>query len=347
MDYRKHETVFREECVSFLTEKGPFANDSLFADLTFGGGGHSKALLDVNESYRILAFDQDPEAIENGKEIISKLQNPDRIRLIHGNFQQFPKVYKDLANDFKQGLQGIVMDLGVSSHHFDKPDRGFSLRFDAPLDMRMNPQDEEALKASDVLNTFSKEDLDIEKLSQSKFLYFTGYMWDTESQKTAIKTAIKTAKQNNIRIIFDVADPFVVKRNRKEFLEIIKKDIDIVFANQSELAILYETNDFNASANHLGQIVKIAGIKLGKKGSIIVENGKQTIIPPRAIIAKDTTGAGDMFAAGFIASLCKGSNPTQAGKHGSILAEEIIQLTGAQFDLKKIEKFSSSLFKNT
>ena len=195
--------------------------------------------------------------------------------------------------------------------------------------------------------SFSKEDLDIEKLFQSKFLYFTGYMWDTESQKTAIKTAIKTAKQNNIRIIFDVADPFVVKRNRKEFLEIIKKDIDIVFANQSELAILYETNDFNASANHLGQIVKIAGIKLGKKGSIIVENGKQTIIPPRAIIAKDTTGAGDMFAAGFITSLSKGSNPTQAGKHGSILAEEIIQLTGAQFDLKKIEKFSSSLFKNT
>jgi len=195
--------------------------------------------------------------------------------------------------------------------------------------------------------SFSKEDLDIEKLSQSKFLYFTGYMWDTESQKTAIKTAIKTAKQNNIRIIFDVADPFVVKRNRKEFLEIIKKDIDIVFANQSELAILYETNDFNASANSLGQIVKIAGIKLGKKGSIIVENGKQTIIPPRAIIAKDTTGAGDMFAAGFITSLSKGSNPTQAGKHGSILAEEIIQLTGAQFDLKKIEKFSSSLFKNT
>ena len=160
MDYRKHETVFREECVSFLTEKGPFADDSLFADLTFGGGGHSKALLDVNESYRILAFDQDPEAIENGKEIISKLQNPDRIRLIHGNFQQFPKVYKDLANDFKQGLQGIVMDLGVSSHHFDKPERGFSFRFDAPLDMRMNPQDEEALKASDVLNTFSKEDLE-------------------------------------------------------------------------------------------------------------------------------------------------------------------------------------------
>jgi 16S rRNA (cytosine1402-N4)-methyltransferase len=160
LDYSKHETVFREECVSFLTEKGPFAKDSLFADLTFGGGGHSKALLEVNESYRILAFDQDPEAIENGKEIISKLQNPDRMRLIHGNFQQFPKVYKSLVKDFKQGLQGIVMDLGVSSHHFDKPERGFSFRFDAPLDMRMNPQDEETLKASDVLNTFSKEDLE-------------------------------------------------------------------------------------------------------------------------------------------------------------------------------------------
>jgi len=191
---------------------------------------------------------------------------------------------------------------------------------------------------------FSKDDLDIKKLSRSRFLYFTGYMWDTDSQKTAIKTAINFAKKNNIKIIFDVADPFVVKRNKEEFLQIIEKDIDIVFANKSELEILFNTEDYNISSRKLGKIVNVAGIKLGKKGSIVVENNTQTLLPPRPIIAKDSTGAGDMYAAGFISSLCKGLKPIEAGKIGGFVAEEIIQQTGAQLNLNKIKELSLTLF---
>ena len=191
---------------------------------------------------------------------------------------------------------------------------------------------------------FSKDDLDIKKLSRSRFLYFTGYMWDTDSQKTAIKTAINFAKKNNIKIIFDVADPFVVKRNKEEFLQIIEKDIDIVFANKSELEILFNTEDYNISTRMLGKIVNIAGIKLGKKGSIVVENNTQTLLPPRPIIAKDSTGAGDMYAAGFISSLCKDLKPIDAGKIGGYVAEEIIQQTGAQLNLNKIKELSLTLF---
>ena len=191
---------------------------------------------------------------------------------------------------------------------------------------------------------FSKDDLDIKKLSRSRFLYFTGYMWDTDSQKTAIKTAINFAKKNNIKIIFDVADPFVVKRNKEEFLQIIEKDIDIVFANKSELEILFNTEDYNISSRKLGKIVNVAGIKLGKKGSIVVENNTQTLLPPRPIIAKDSTGAGDMYAAGFISSLCKDLKPIEAGKIGGYFAEEIIQQTGAQLNLNKIKELSLTLF---
>ena len=191
---------------------------------------------------------------------------------------------------------------------------------------------------------FSKDDIDIEKLSKSKFLYFTGYMWDTESQKTAIKTAINFSKENNIKIIFDVADPFVVKRNKEEFLKIIEEDIDILFANKSELAILFNTEDYNISAMTLGKIVKIAAIKLGGKGSIIVENNTQTLVPPREVSAKDSTGAGDMYAAGFISSLCRGLEPIEAGRIGGFIAEEIIQQTGAQFNLNKIKELRLSLF---
>jgi sugar/nucleoside kinase (ribokinase family) len=191
---------------------------------------------------------------------------------------------------------------------------------------------------------FSKDDIDIEKLSKSKFLYFTGYMWDTESQKTAIKTAINFSKENNIKIIFDVADPFVVKRNKEEFLKIIEEDIDILFANKSELAILFNTEDSNISAMTLGKIVKIAAIKLGGKGSIIVEKNTQTLVPPREVSAKDSTGAGDMYAAGFISSLCRGLEPIEAGRIGGFIAEEIIQQTGAQFNLNKIKELRLSLF---
>lgn len=191
---------------------------------------------------------------------------------------------------------------------------------------------------------FSKDDIDIEKLSKSKFLYFTGYMWDTESQKTAIKTAINFSKENNIKIIFDVADPFVVKRNKEEFLKIIEEDIDILFANKSELAILFNTEDYNISAMTLGKIVKIAAIKLGGKGSIIVEKNTQTLVPPREVSAKDSTGAGDMYAAGFISSLCRGLEPIEAGRIGGFIAEEIIQQTGAQFNLNKIKELRLSLF---
>ncbi len=191
---------------------------------------------------------------------------------------------------------------------------------------------------------FSEDDIDIEKLSKSKFLYFTGYMWDTESQKTAIKTAINFSKENNIKIIFDVADPFVVKRNKEEFLKIIEEDIDILFANKSELAILFNTEDYNISAMTLGKIVKIAAIKLGGKGSIIVEKNTQTLVPPREVSAKDSTGAGDMYAAGFISSLCRGLEPIEAGRIGGFIAEEIIQQTGAQFNLNKIKELRLSLF---
>ena len=107
---------------------------------------------------------------------------------------------------------------------------------------------------------------------------------------------------------------------------------------------MFNTEDYNTSTNSLSKIVNIAGIKLGKKGSIVVDNGKETLLPPRAIMAKDSTGAGDMYAAGFISSLCKDLRPIEAGKIGGFVAEEIIQQTGAQFKLNKIKELSLSLF---
>ncbi len=178
---------------------------------------------------------------------------------------------------------------------------------------------------------YGSNDIDEEKLSKAKFFYFTGYMWDTDSQKSAIKKAIQIAQDNKVKIVFDVADPFAVDRNRDSFLRMIEKDVDIVFANQSELKILLDSEDIDFCVDNLMEIVNSGGIKLGKEGSLIFDNNKKYVIKPSPILAKDSTGAGDMYAAGFLTSIAKGEEYGSAGEIAVHLAEEIIQVQGAQF----------------
>tara|TARA_B100000959_G_scaffold193701_1_gene202625 strand:+ start:165 stop:1154 length:990 start_codon:yes stop_codon:yes gene_type:complete len=179
---------------------------------------------------------------------------------------------------------------------------------------------------------YGSNDIDEEKLSKAKFFYFTGYMWDTDSQKSAIKKAIQIAQNNKVKIVFDVADPFAVDRNRDSFLRMIEKDVDIVFANQSELKILLDSEDIDFCVDNLMEIVNSGGIKLGKEGSLIFDNNKKYVIKPSPILAKDSTGAGDMYAAGFLTSIAKGEEYGSAGEIAVHLAEEIIQVQGAQFE---------------
>ena len=190
---------------------------------------------------------------------------------------------------------------------------------------------------------FSIADIDESLLAKADIFYFTGYMWDTDSQKSAIKHALSIAKENRIKVIFDVADPFAVQRYRDAFLTLIEEEADVVFANQAELSILFDTKDINVAANSLGRIVNIAAVKLGKEGCLVIENGNLCKITSRPIIAKDSTGAGDMFAAGFIAALSKGYSGKVAGKIGGYLAEEIIQIPGAQFEKSVIKQLNVDL----
>lgn len=153
--YYVHYSVLKQECLDFLTEKAP--KDSCFVDLTFGGGGHSFALLEKSENYRVISVDQDPEAIAAGRQKILNSPYGSRIELIKSNFSEFPEIAK---KQFPGDLfQGILLDLGVSSHHFDKGERGFSFKMDAPLDMRMDTANPDLKTAADLLNELSEEEL--------------------------------------------------------------------------------------------------------------------------------------------------------------------------------------------
>jgi sugar/nucleoside kinase (ribokinase family) len=212
---------------------------------------------------------------------------------------------------------------------------------------------------------FGVGDLDEQLLTTAKYLYFTGYMWDTEVQKAAIRRALEVAHREGVTVAFDLADPFAVERYREDFLKLLEEDVDIVFANRTEGRILYGEPEGSAGdagtpsepgwllaeklAGELGRHVKIAALKVGKDGSLIAEQSSSggepviTPVPGRPISAIDSTGAGDMFAAGFLTGLTRGWRPVHAARAAGWLAEEIIQQVGAQFSVEHINRLRTDM----
>lgn len=138
-----HQPVLLEESIDGLNIRP----DGIYVDATYGGGGHSKMILDKLDNGRLIAFDQDPEAQE-------QLLDDGRLMFIGHNFRYMKNFVRYLGYD---RLDGILADLGVSSHHLDEPERGFSFRFDAPLDMRMDPK--AGMTAAYVLNEYGPAQL--------------------------------------------------------------------------------------------------------------------------------------------------------------------------------------------
>lgn len=146
MDFR-HITVLLKESVDSLNIKP----DGIYVDCTAGGGGHSAAILDeLGEKGRMILIDQDPDAIET---LTKRFENDKRVTIVHSNFSRFSQILDELEID---GVDGVVADLGVSSHQLDTGSRGFSFHNDAPLDMRMS---QSGKSARDVVNEYSKQQL--------------------------------------------------------------------------------------------------------------------------------------------------------------------------------------------
>ena len=165
-EYTSHYSVMLPETLEFLI---PNCDGAFFyADMTFGGGGHTVALAKQTTTKSVFAVDQDPDAIKNGNERITNEALEDKIQLLKMNYESFPDWVE--ANHPNMKFQGIIMDLGVSSHHFDDFTRGFSFREEAMLDMRMDYEDNK-LTAREVLNQFSEEEIAniIYKYGEEKF----------------------------------------------------------------------------------------------------------------------------------------------------------------------------------
>ncbi len=192
---------------------------------------------------------------------------------------------------------------------------------------------------------FGPEDVREKDISSSDFFHFTGYMWDTENQKAAVRKALEISKKSDVKISFDIADPFAVNRYREMFLELIEKDCDIVFANRDEASVLFDNQDPAECCVRMGRMCETAVVKNGKKGSFVCHRGKLYVIPvqgPETPI--DTTGAGDTYAAGFLYGLCRGLSIEESGTAASLLAGQIIKQKGAQFSREKAESLKQRLY---
>ncbi|MBT3276003.1 MAG: adenosine kinase, partial [Spirochaetales bacterium] len=191
---------------------------------------------------------------------------------------------------------------------------------------------------------FTKGDINFDIVADSRFLYFTGYMWDTDLQKQAVMSAIEIGKRNGAVVAFDVADPFAVNRNRDAFIELIEKNVDIVFANREEAKLLFGTETANDAAEKLSTVCDIAVVKDGAAGSLVKRShGAVERIPVRNVKAVDTTGAGDMYAAGFLYGIISGLSDREAGICASYLASRVVETWGAQFPPDKREEVAQEV----
>jgi len=156
-EYLSHYSVMLKECLEAMDLGSRTSDSKIFADLTFGAGGHTFAISDHIPGSTVYSTDQDPDALKNGNANIEARSKQGQVVLLPMNFEQFPKWCED--NQMQGKLAGVLMDLGVSSHQFDKMERGFSFRADAPLDMRMNYGDSSIPTAADLLNTLDEKEI--------------------------------------------------------------------------------------------------------------------------------------------------------------------------------------------
>jgi len=189
--------------------------------------------------------------------------------------------------------------------------------------------------------TISEDDIKESLISDAKVIYFEGYLWDSPTGKAAIVKAIEIAKKNNVKVAFSLSDPFCVERYRDDFRKLINEDVNLLFANEAEITSLYNEPEIRKNLFRLTGKCEMSAITQGAEGSYIITEDKiYTIDPIRVENVYDVTGAGDLYAAGFLFGIVNNYSPEKCGQLGSLCAAEIIQYLGARpvTDLKELIK---------
>ncbi|WP_191085986.1 adenosine kinase [Roseococcus microcysteis] len=186
--------------------------------------------------------------------------------------------------------------------------------------------------------TFGPGDVDAAEVARAQVVYLEGYLFDPPEAQAAFRAAARAAHAAGRQVALTLSDPFCVGRHRAAFRDFVKNETDILFANEAEILSLYETEDFETAAAQVAREVKIAALTRSEHGSVILAGGERHVVAAQPTKVVDTTGAGDAYAAGFLAALTRGLPLPECGRWGSIAAAEVISHYGArpQADLKEL-----------
>ncbi|HEY4774058.1 MAG TPA: adenosine kinase [Xanthobacteraceae bacterium] len=175
-------------------------------------------------------------------------------------------------------------------------------------------------------------DIDAALIASAAITYLEGYLWDPPDAKDAFVKAAKAAHDSGRQVALTLSDAFCVDRYRDEFLELVRRGtVDILFANESELKSLYGTADFDAATAALREDARLAVVTRSEKGCVVVTPNHLTEVPAFPINSLvDSTGAGDLFASGFLFGLSRGMDHGACARLGGLAAAEVIQHMGAR-----------------
>ncbi|MEX2221772.1 MAG: adenosine kinase [Candidatus Rokuibacteriota bacterium] len=174
-------------------------------------------------------------------------------------------------------------------------------------------------------------DIDKRLVTHGKILYLEGYLFDPPEAQEAFRVAAAMAHGAGRKVSLTLSDPFCVGRHRKAFLDLVEHHVDILFANEAEICALYEVDDFDAALARVRGHCEIAALTRSARGSVIVGGGQVHLVAPHPVeTVVDTTGAGDLYAAGVLYGLSRGLDLPTCGRLGSLAAAEVIAHVGAR-----------------
>jgi sugar/nucleoside kinase (ribokinase family) len=188
------------------------------------------------------------------------------------------------------------------------------------------------------------EDVNMQYITGSKVLYLEGYLWDQPRAKEAMRNAAVAAQKAGVKVSFTLSDAFCVARYRAEFLELVDKHVDILFANEHEILSLYEVDNFDDALQKVRGHCEIAALTRSEKGSVVLRGDEVHVIDAvPGVKVVDTTGAGDAYAAGFLYGYTQGLDLATCGRLGGAMAAQVISQYGPRAEVKDVKALAAKV----
>lgn len=188
-------------------------------------------------------------------------------------------------------------------------------------------------------STIGPADVPVQLVERARIVYLEGYLWDLGPAKEAMRHSVQVAHDNEGSVALSLSDPFCVERHQREFLDLLLSDVDVLFGNEEEVLRLFGAASLEAALDAAAETGLLVAVTLGAKGSVVVTPQGPLEVPAAGVDrVVDTTGAGDLYAAGFLYGLTHGAGPDRCAALGALCAAEVISHLGArpQADLRQL-----------